>query len=363
MEDIDEFARLVSNWGDLGRRSINDWYEEYRKLYMSQPGKQIDYEPVKDIQLTAGFRDKNKYKFADEKRVLTMKSPESFPLKENIKRYQCHKVGPRGMYLIDLMFSGKFTYLVAINVNTRYTYAAITNVSRDGTGVIKSNTKTTTAYLRALQSIISSDKNPPKIQYLRSDDEAAFKSALARSFYRDHGISHETVPREKLCVYPSFMKEASKKVKSEPLHSSLGLIDRVIRTIRDMAYNMEVETITPDVMAEILKQYNHAPHKTLTKYAGFDVSPYMAQTNPDLEEFIVRRISAENYRIQSQPSFKLKPGTKVKVYNENSAMMKRRSKIQPGEYYVEEFKDGLWTVRDEKNSRQRIPRYKLSPAS
>ena len=158
------------------------------------------------------------------------------------------------------------------------------------------------------------------------------------------------------------MKEASKKVKSEPLHSSLGLIDRVIRTIRDMAYNMEVEIITPDVMAEILKQYNHAPHKTLSKYAGFDVSPYMAQTNPDLEEFIVRRISAENYRIQSQPSFKLKPGTKVKVYNENSAMMKRRSKIQPGEYYVEEFKDGLWTVRDEKNTRQRIPRYKLAPS-
>ena len=193
------------------------------------------------------------------------------------------------------------------------------------------------------------------------------------------------------------MKEASKKVKSEPLHSSLGLIDRVIRTIRDMAYNMEVEIITPDVMAEILKQYNHAPHKTLSKYAGFDVSPYMAQTNPDLEEFIVRRISAENYRIQSQPSFKLKPGTKVKVYNENSAMMKRRSKIQPGEYYVEEFKDGLYTVCKSKNScepsllrncapealveyedgrspptvrgpadrssRQRIPRYKLAPSS
>uniref|UniRef100_UPI0025A4FF83 hypothetical protein n=1 Tax=Bacteroides acidifaciens TaxID=85831 RepID=UPI0025A4FF83 len=154
------------------------------------------------------------------------------------------------------------------------------------------------------------------------------------------------------------------QVKTDPMHGSLGIIDRVIRTIRDMAYNMQEGIITPSVMDEIVNQYNNAPHQTLSKYAGFKVSPKMVQEDPDLEEFIVKRISQENFKIMSQPGFHLEPNTSVKLYNEHDSLMKRRSIIQPGEFKVIGKENGLFKVEGKlngKNETQLLPRYLLDP--
>lgn len=50
----------------------------------------------------------------------------------------------------------------------------------------------------------------------------------------------------------------NKNNKTEPLHNSLGIIDRVIRTLRDMAYTAKIPKITPDVMDDLVYQYNNA---------------------------------------------------------------------------------------------------------
>ena len=60
-----------------------------------------------------------------------------------------------------------------------------------------------------------------------------------------------------------------RRQKKDPMHSSLGIIDRVIRTLRDMAYNIKADVITPEIMEELVSQYNNAPHKTLLKLAGY----------------------------------------------------------------------------------------------
>lgn len=64
--------------------------------------------------------------------------------------------------------------------------------------------------------------------------------------------------------------------------------------------------------------------------------------------------------------FKLSNGTRVKLYNEKDSMSKRRSIIQPGEYHIKKFKNGLYHVveydmNSDKNKIHKIPRYKLSP--
>ena len=110
------------------------------------------------------------------------------------------------------------------------------------------------------------------IQHLTGDGEKAFNSFEANIFYDKKGIDFKPVPRQVMGAYPDFMKKEQKAVKTDPLHGSLGIIDRVIRTIRDMAYNMKIGVITQLDMDDIVKQYNHAPHKGLSKWAGFVVS-------------------------------------------------------------------------------------------
>ena len=169
--------------------------------------------------------------------------------------------------------------------------------------------------------------------------------------------------------YPDFMKKEQKQVKTDPMHSSLGLIDRVIRTLRDMAYNMGIGIITPSIMEELVRQYNNAPHKTLSKYARKSaslagvsygaVSPRMVQEDKELESLIVMNICKENYDIMTSKGFYLPKGMSVKLYNEKDGMMKRRSNVQPGKYRVVGFKNGLYEVTDQKNMRQFIPRWKI----
>jgi hypothetical protein len=60
---------------------------------------------------------------------------------------------------------------------------------------------------------------------------------------------------------------------TEPNHTSLSIIDRMIRTIRDMAYNLGADVITTNNWDHVLDEYNHTPHDRLTELAGFDVSP------------------------------------------------------------------------------------------
>lgn len=173
-------------------------------------------------------------------------------------------------------------------------------------------------------------------------------------------VDFTPVKRQVMGAYPDYMKDEQKQVKTDPLLGSLGIIDRVIRTIRDMAYNMYVGNITPGIMNEIVRQYNNAPHKTLSKYAGFSVSPKMAQEDPQLEEFIVRRICQENYNIMSSKGFSIQKGTKVKVYNETDKMLKRRSINQPGEFTVDGFNRGLYKVVSKNNTVQWLPRYRIA---
>ena len=152
-----------------------------------------------------------------------------------------------------------------------------------------------------------------------------------------------------------------KSLKSEPTHSALGIIDRVIRTIRDIAYNLEVPEINPSVMVYIVNLYNNTPHKTLSKYAGIKVSPNDVDNNPELEEFIVRKIHQKNYEIMNREGFNLYPGQEVVVYNVPTSMAKRRTVIQPGNWHVKENLGTGYTLMDEKGNIQTVSRYKIRP--
>ena len=356
------FEQKIQEW-NRGSKSLDDCYEIYKDLYFKQPSSTIQYTETENTRLI-GYKSPDKIKalkrLYPRRKVVDNTVKASFDLKSNIKNYQLHKCASRNTWIIDLMFCGKLCYLVAINVNTKYLYVELINDIINQNKFSKKGSKSTFKYLRALEKMICSGM---KVRHLIGDGEMAFNSKEAKeTFYNSKGIDFKPVPRQVMGVYPDFMKKEQKAVKTDPLHGSLGIIDRVIRTIRDIAYNMKIGIITPKIMYDIVKQYNNSPHKGLSKWAGFSVTPKMVNDDPDLETYIVRRICQENYNVMNRPGFKIKAGTNVKVYNEKDSMSKRRSIIQPGSFKVNGFKNGLYEVEGNvngKNKIQRIPRYKL----
>ena len=359
---FDEFKRVTLAW-NRGQKSLEQYYEEYKKKYYEQPGTTVTYK-FNDTGLI-GYKGKDKIKtlmpMFPNKQVNENKIKSSFNLKSNIKDYQLHKCTVRNTWIIDFMFCDKLAYLVAINANTKYLFVELVNKKVSDEEYAKGDLKSAVSYLNALNRMI--DKGMT-VKHLTGDGEKAFVAHEVMYFYQQKGIDFKPVPRQVMGVYPDFMRKEQNTVKSDPLHGSLGIVDRIIRTIRDMAYVMKVGVITPNVMNDIVKQYNHAPHKGLSKWAGFSVTPKMVNDDPELEEYIVRKICQENYNIMNRAGFKLNGGTHVKVYNEKDSMNKRRSIIQPGDFVINGFRNGLYEVEGKvngKNTIQMIPRYKLDP--
>ena len=338
-------------------------YDDYKKIFDNKAENTIVYKPTPFTNIS-GFRSKDKFKALQSLKPeleINTEKPSSFPLKTNMKKYQLHKIAPRNTYLIDIMIVRDLYYLIAININTRYLFAKLTNLQVSEDEYSKNDRKSTIAYLNALRALM--DKGM-KVKYLQGDGEKAFNAEEAHTFYDDNGIEFIPIERQIKAAYPDFMKfEQLAGQSTTPLHSSLGLIDRVIRTLRDMAYNMKIKLITPNIMEELVYQYNNAPHKTLSKFAGFPVSPKQVQDDNELEGFIVRKICQENYLIKNSPGFILQNETKVKVYNRTDGMMKRRSKIQPGDFTIKGFTKGLFDVEGKVNGKniiQKLPRYRIA---
>ena len=356
---FDDFQKLTRGWPS-SLTSIEDWYQYYIEHHLS------NIAPEKIQVNSIGFKSPKKVK-ALKSKYPNIKSPDSsttsyFPLKQNKKLYQLHKVCPKKTYIIDIMFCDKYAYLIAINVNTRFLYAAPMNkvvsvTSDQDTQAYMSYSKDADTYINALDSLIKSGMD---VRYLQGDGEKAFDSWNAWAYYDSHDIEFKPVPRMKMGVYPDFMKKEQKQSKTDPMHGSLGILDRVIRTLRDMAYHIEVGIITPNIMKELVNQYNNVPHTTLSKYVGFDVTPQMVQDDEELENYIIRQIMKENEKVTSRAGFKLENGTPVKLYNEKDSMAKRRSIIQPGKYHIVDYHGGYYEVEDENKNRQFIPRFKLA---
>jgi hypothetical protein len=87
-------------------------------------------------------------------------------------------------------------------------------------------------------------------------------------------------------------------------------------------------------MKYITKEYNDAPHKTLSELMGFNVSPNMAQASTALQEELRDKICRKQNKILHTPGFLLEAGKRVKVFNYEDAKQKRRNQVLPGNWEV-----------------------------
>ena len=160
-------------------------------------------------------------------------------------------------------------------------------------------------------------------------------------------------------------------VKTEA-HTSLSLIDRLCRTIRDIAFNLNYDGIyNQNQMDKVLNYYNQSRHETLTKtlfnaYPELSfqykfISPWIMEHNPfDLETKFVKECIKYNFVILSNPDYNLNNNNEIKIYNDNSKLQKRRTKLSKDNYKVVKNICNIYELENER-TKQRIfkPRYQI----
>lgn len=105
---FEQFLNVIRGWitYDYKDKSDEEWYEVYKEKFFQNPNQIINYNnPEVDLNMIA-FRTKNKQKALqneDNSRPVTDNHQALiFPLSENKKKYQLHKVSKPNTYLIDI---------------------------------------------------------------------------------------------------------------------------------------------------------------------------------------------------------------------------------------------------------------------
>ena len=313
------------------------------------------------FKLKSLYKSQNDY----EKALKNIQPLNNFSIKENKKKYHlkaCSTI--RHTFIGDLFFQGRyFAYLLLINVNTRKAYFYTLHQKKPTKTIIDVDNETTTETYEYINEIMK-DTNKMKeaftnilkqtpINVLEFDGEKAIASINFQNWLNRNKIKF-------IALQPGS-------------HTSTALMDRLCRTIRDIASNMGYEYINENIMKEIINIYNNAPHKTLTKIlynsdsASAHLSPYVLRNtypngispndvdkNEALETLFVENCLRYNAYIKSSDDYVLMPGDKVRIYNKNidstfpTGINKsnKRSILSKEIYTVIEKKGNLFKIKD-----------------
>ncbi len=152
-------------------------------------------------------------------------------------------------------------------------------------------------------------------------------------------------------------------VSIEP-HGPLRVVDRVIRTIRDLIYRIKDKyakgflTDLPQILNNaIVNYYNLSPHATLEKMTNIKgMTPWNVHINEVLEKQIITYCQAWNYNMRLKPHYKINVGDKVMVKDmKNTIGYKRRDK------YIQNNK--IFTILSIKNNKYEIENNVFVPRS
>jgi hypothetical protein len=204
-------------------------------------------------------------------------------IRKSVKKYGLPIVSSRpNVFQADIMDKRRkddYVYLVAININNRYGYVIPLNVDeKEDEFFVTNSAKNKQAVVKAFSQIIKQIIDTDKALFgtfggatFITDAERTFQSAFVGNFLKRNNI--ELVG------------------KVDKAHTRLAIIDRFIRTLRDMAYvKYKVKhNIDPYQMRDILEEYNQSFHLGLSKIASVNVSPALVRTDRELEAMIVRR--------------------------------------------------------------------------
>ena len=289
------------------------------------------------------FAKRNQWEYEQLLQDHAKHSADIFEMKKQRKLMK-HWAGPRYTFVIDYMFAGhnkegtKWGYLLAINVNTRKAFWALPSKIRKVGAKYTVQKNLNENMAGAIESLKEIMKQTP-VKHLLSDQEKAFGSQF-QQFLKENGISHRFYVKNNV----SDIMETNEKSRGN--HSFTSLVDRLIRTLRTMAYLLtRKEEIDPKLMEYLVDEYNNSPHSTLSKYIRRPVSPNEVDANLELEEQVVKCVLAANFEAElSTP----KLSKYVRVYNDAHSWDKVKPKLLPGWFEVVGKEGGLVILKQGK---------------
>ena len=318
-----ELADLPGEWKKFKKEQEQSLYNKYHGL-----------NGCSDLNKVTGFRSKKKNEYLNIEPEHRKLVPDGFDLDKSKKNYMCHLFYPNGTYFADIMFTGNLKYLVLMDFHSRMIYVKLL----DG--------KMTNKLAQVFWQIMQENKLKGKIKYLRADGEKGFEAHQFQNNLRSWNIKFYPVKRFEL--YPKFRQSN---------HDKLGVINRVMRTLRDQAYVIGVgDPIPEEVMNHLVKMYNNAPHSFLSKFYGDYISPAQVDEEKKLE--IWRRVQQHNFNVSKRRGFYIKPGSEVAVYNDDFTH-KRRQQVRPVRYKVLGYHNGGYDLMDEFGKEFNVSRFRM----
>ena len=250
--------------------------------------------------------------------------------KENKKIYQVKVFSKfQGAWMTDIYDNlnnhNPRYWEIFININTRYIEAyPLMNKTKDAINTV----------LRQFINVY----HPRKIT---SDEEAGLISEVNLNFLKNN----------KCGLY----------IIQEKNHSSLSLIDRAIRTLRDMnratgnkdSTDDEFKYIDINKMNELLNVYNNTIHSSTGH------TPKEMMNNKKLENEYIEKCIDGKQRQQEIQDFKLKEGSLVRYYLDNDPLIKKRYTTSRECYKIESRTGNIYTIIAKDGTTKDLPRWRL----
>jgi hypothetical protein len=261
---------------------------------------------IKDVILESKFRDLDKVVHYVRKKI-PHASRDDIKAELDALPKDVHKVGadPRqhyyhpiftpyhGGYQIDLLQQSENGnppfYLIAINVNTKYAYA------------YPLRGKDEKSVEGALRKFVSEAGKPEKVAHVSADWESAWAGNKVTSFLESQGITSKLI--------------------TDQQHSALGVIDRFIRTLRDMAEKEDKRDISPSEMEHLLDLYNNSVHSAI------GMTPAEMNGNRKAEKKYIFQKLYEQERREQISDYNLSIGRYVRFMIPRKMTEKRRYQV------------------------------------
>ena len=153
-------------------------------------------------------------------------------------------------------------------------------------------------------------------------------------------------------------------IVTERNHSTLGIIDRFIRTLRDMntpqerpitdqSHHRQFSYISPSKMRKLLNSYNNTIH------ASTGHTPREMMDNPALEDAYIDECIAHSTIQMTNKNFKLKEGDLVRYIIHYNPHSKKRSVVSRETYKVEGARGNIYTIIATDGTTKNLPRWRL----
>lgn len=224
-------------------------------------------------------------------------------------------------------------WMIFINVNTRYVHAydMRSKDKRSVKGAIE----------RFIDHVENDDEQ--RVYSLTGDDEGAFSSKEIVDYLKN--------------------KKVGLRIVKEQNHGALSIIDRFIRTLRDMniptektkreSNDKKYVNFSMKRMKKLIKIYNNTFHSAI------GMTPKEMQNDYELEDKYIRKMLVKSYDKLKTNGYLLNEGDWVRVVLEKEKIKKRRYKVSRECYKVMGKEGQMFIISAKDGTTRLLPRFQL----